>query len=120
MTGMREGELLGLRWQDLDWDAGRLQVRHTLQWPRRLPWRLDAPKSEHGRRSIKLAPTALTALRAHRARQNEARLAVGAVWDDLDFVFCTALGRPLDSAWLRSQPFPRLLARAGLPRIRFH
>jgi integrase len=96
MTGMRQGELLGLRWSDVDWDAGRVQVRHTLQWLKGGEWRLDEPKTGHSRRSIRLPATALHQLKAHRARQNAERLALGALWADHDFIFPNTLGRPFE------------------------
>jgi integrase len=60
------------------------------------------------------------ALRAHRARQLEERLAAGPLWTDHGLVFTNRVGRPLDPCALAHRDFPRLLQRAGLPRIRFH
>jgi integrase len=120
MVGMRLGELLGLQWADIDWTAGRLQVRHTLHWYQGREWRLDEPKTSHGRRTIRLPATALQALQTHQARQAEQRRAAGPAWEDHDLVFCTTRGRPTDAANLRHHSFARLLARADLPRIRFH
>ena len=79
----------------MNWTTSRVQVRHTLQWLTGGPWSLTEPKSSHSRVSIKLPPTAVQALRAHRTRQNEQRLAMGAAWDDHDLVFCNAVGRPI-------------------------
>jgi integrase len=118
MTGMRQGELLGLRWPDLDWDSGRLEVRHTLQWDGRA-WYLAEPKTGRSRRSIKLPPTVLQALRGHRARQHTQRLGLGPAWQDHGFVFCQADGTPLPARNL-GRLFAKLLQRAGLPRVRFH
>jgi integrase len=73
-TGMRQGELLGLRWQDVDLDAGIVAVRHTLQ---RQTGELVPPKTERGRRTLQLAGFAVAALREQRRRQLEERLAVG-------------------------------------------
>jgi integrase len=120
MLGMRQGELLGLQWADVDWEAGRVQVRHTLQWRKGGEWSLDEPKTGHSRRTIRLPATALQALRAHRARQAEQRLAVGPAWDDHDLVFCNALGRPIEPTNLLHRSFKRLLDRSKLSRIRFH
>jgi integrase len=125
MTGMRQGELLGLRWDDIDWEQGRAQVRHTLQWLAGASWSLDEPKTGHSRRSIRLPATATQTLKAHRRHQNEQRLAVGAAWDDHDLIFCNGLGRPLEKSNLWQRSFTPLLQRAGLwrpgePRIRFH
>jgi integrase len=120
MTGMRQGELLGLHWADLDWDAGRLQVRHTLQWHKGGEWTLDEPKTGHSRRSIRLPVSALQALKAHRARQAEQRLPMGAAWEDNGLVFCNGLGRPLEPTNLLHRSYKRLLERAGLAHVRFH
>jgi integrase len=117
-TGMRLGELLALRWADLDLDTARLQVRHTLQ---RTPgaWSLAEPKTERSRRSIKLSAAAVAALREHRKRQVEVRLAAAA-WHDHNFVFCQDKGEPLDGRNLYRTSLYPLLRRAGLGRMRFH
>jgi integrase len=120
MVGMRQGELLGLRWTDVDWDQGRLHVRHTLQWAKGGQWSLAEPKTGHSRRTIRLPASAVQALRSHKARQAEQRLALGLAWQDHDLVFTNALGRPIDPCGLLHRGYPRLLQRAGLPRIRFH
>lgn len=93
-TGMRRGELLGLKWADVDLTLGSLQVRRTVQ---RLKGRgivESEPKSAQGRRRLSLSPLAVIALRQHRARQVEARLAAGSAWDDHDLVFANTFGRP--------------------------
>jgi integrase len=120
MTGMRQGELLGLQWADVDFDSGRLTVRHTLQWVEGGRWSLDEPKTGHSRRSIRLPATALHALKVHRAQQVEQRLVLGPAWAEHDLVFCNTVGRPLQKSNLLPRSFRRLLRRAGLPRIRFH
>jgi integrase len=119
-TGMRQGELLALRWQDVDWSAGRVQVLHTLQrLPRR--WSIEAPKTNASRRSIVLAPSTLALLRAHRTRQLEQRLAVGSEWRDHGFVFTRPDGEPLDGRALgRDTGFRGIVERAGLPPMRWH
>ena len=120
MTGMRQGELLGLRWADMDWTTGRVTVRHSLQWLKGGEWRLDEPKTGHSRRSIRLPATALQQLRAHRVRQAELRLADGPAWEDHNLVFTNTLGRPLLPQNLLPRSFKPLLGRAQLPPIRFH
>jgi integrase len=120
MVGMRQGELLGLQWADLDVPSSRIQVRHSLQWHQGGIWSLDEPKTGHSRRGIKLPPTALLALKFHRARQAEQRLAAGPAWDDHDLVFCNSLGRPIERANVVARSFRPALHRAELPIIRFH
>jgi integrase len=118
-TGMRRGELLALKWQDIDLEAGRLQVRRTLT---RLPGKrlIEAePKTEHSRRTIVLAPLAIEALKQHRLRQHEARLQAGPTWNNLDYVFCSKEGTPLSPSPIIRR-FKQLLREASLPEIRFH
>ncbi len=116
--GLRQGEALGLRWQDVDLDAGTLRVAVALQWLDGAH-QLVEPKSARSRRTLPLPPTVVAALRAHRARQLEERLKVGSYWQDRGLVFTTTLGTPLDARNL-TRWYKGLLARAGLPSLRFH
>lgn len=95
-SGLRLGEALALRWEDVDMDARQLRVRHTLERLPRTPWRLAEPKSASGRRAVPLIGPALVALRAQRARQAEQRLGLGPDWHDFGFVFTSTVGTPLD------------------------
>lgn len=115
-TGMRQGELLALRWSDLDLDAGMLAVRHTL---RRKTHELAEPKTPSARRVLRLATIATNTLREHRRRQLEERLAAGRHWQDHDLVFATGAGTPLDSRNV-TRALQDALARSGYPRQRFH
>lgn len=119
-SGMRSGELLGLTWADLHLERSEVLVRLALQRIDGAP-QLVAPKSTAGRRTIALPTVAVEALRAHRVRQLEERIAAGPEWQPVidDLVFCTALGRPLDQANLL-RTLHGILERAGLPRRRFH
>lgn len=114
-TGMRQGELLALRWSDVDLDTGKVTVRHTL---RRGVRTLAEPKTETSKRTLHIGSVAVT-LRAHRTRQLEERIAAGRRWQDGDFVFATKLGEPLDTSTV-TRSFQAALRRAGLPRQRFH
>jgi integrase len=118
-SGMRQGELLGLRWRDVDIDHGHLSIIQTLEKPGLKPI-FGEPKTRASRRRVWLADRAIAALRHHRARQTEQRLQMGSRWQDLDLVFTNQRGGPLDTHNLTQRGFPRLLERAGLPRIRFH
>ena len=118
-TGLREGELLALRWSNIEWDNGSLQVRGTMQ-PTKEGLRIAEPKTKSSRRSVQLAPLALEALKRHRAAQNIERLKVGEGWNDLDLVFPNGLGNPMAAGDLLKRSFHPLLRRAGLPHMRFH
>lgn len=118
-TGMRQGELLGLRWTDVGFDSADLMVRATLQRTSE-GYVLGEPKTSHSRRRITLGTTAVAALRRHRISQAEDRLAIGSGWRDGDFVFTNEAGGPLDATNVLRRSFHPLLTRAGLPRIRFH
>ncbi len=117
-AGLREGELLGLKWEDVDLDSGMLQVRRSLSEARsgRI---FEAPKSGKGR-SIRLTRKALSALRDHRKRQLEERMKSAGFWQESGLVFPSRVGTPLGGRNL-NRSFNRDLERAGLPRnFRFH
>ena len=118
-TGMRLGELLGLRWQDVDLATGMLQVHHTLLRLRD-GLQLREPKTARSRRRIALAPSAVDALRHHRSRQAAIRLQLGPEWEDHDLVFANEIGKPVEAGNLLRRSFWPLLDKAGLPHIRFH
>ena len=120
-TGCRQGELFGLTWGDVDLEAGRLHVRHSLSWSRtgQRAWELSEPKTARSRRALDLPAVAQTALQEHRVRQWEEQLKAGPLWEDHGFVFCTPIGRPLDGPNV-THALHRLLASAGLRRQRFH
>jgi integrase len=119
-TGLRQGELFGLRWEDVDLEAGRLSVRQTLTTPKG-GRRLGPPKRSKSRRSVKLTAGAVKALRDHRERQLEEREKLAELWQDHDFVFTTQVGTPLNRHNFFRRCYKPLLEEAGLPRsIRFH
>lgn len=117
-TGMRQGELLALRWTDLDLDRGAAAVRSTLHRVRD-GFTFAPPKTAKSRRQVTLTKTAIAALRRHRARQIEERLRAGAAWQDSGLVFTDEIGGPLTGSGV-THAFQRILHAAGLPRIRFH
>jgi integrase len=114
--GLRQGELLGLRWADVDLEGGMMAVRHTLQISTRT---LADPKTERARRLLRLPAEVLDALRERRRAQLAERLAAGSHWVDLDYVFATRQGRPLMARNVL-RAFHGHLQRAGLPRQPFH
>lgn len=118
-TGMRRGEVLGLRWQEVDLDAARVQV--VQQRVRGADgYAYGPPKTARGRRSIALDPITVGALRAHRQAQGVIRPNFGAGYDvDADLVFARADGSPIDPDTI-SGLFERIVQRNALPRIRLH
>ncbi len=118
-TGMRQGELLALRWKDIDLDARTVRVRTTLN-ATKSGIEFAEPKSARSRRQISLTITAVAALRRHRGAQLEERLRVGTSWPEYDLVFASEVGGPLDGSNILRRSFYPLLRSAGLPRVRFH
>ncbi len=118
-TGMRQGELFGLRWADVDLDAATLSVRQAVQWLKGGPV-CTQPKTARSRRSISLTRRAIAALRQHRVRQAEERLKIGQAWRDGGLVFTNIVGGPLEPHNVVRRSFQPVLARSGLPRVRFH
>lgn len=119
-TGLRQGELLGLRWQDVDLAARCLRVELTLQHHGG-DFSLEPTKTPKSRRTIALPSPAADLLAQQRQRQLEQRLLMGPEWDTRfdGLVFTTPFGRPLDGRYLTVR-FQRLVDRAGLGPIRFH
>ena len=118
-TGMRRGEVLGVRWNDLDLDAGRLSVTQTLI---AVQYQLmfSTPKTAKGRRSVALDSVTVAELRRHKARQNEERLTLGGGWPDHDLVFTQEDGSPVHPETFSRDRFQRYVKAAELPRIKFH
>jgi integrase len=121
---MRRGELLALKWQDIDLEKRMLQIRRILtRIPSKLPgkgFEETEPKTDKGRRSIVLPPFAVEALKRHRLRQLEEKLKAGPAWNDHDYVFCTSIGTHLHPTRDVLDVLKSLLKKAGLPNIRFH
>jgi integrase len=118
-TGLRQGELLGLKWGDVDLEAGTLQVRRALTTAKDGPV-LRAPKTKSSRRTVKLSPTALEALRSHLERQLREIDQAGDLWSENGLIFASASGEPLKRHYITTQRFKPLLKRVGLPQVRFH
>jgi integrase len=117
-TGMRRGEVLGLRWSDVDLDRRRLAVQQAVIL---VAYELiiSDVKTDRGRRTIDLDDRTVAVLRAWRKRQVEERLLVGDAYQHNDLVFARPDGAPTNPD-LFSQSFDRAVARSGLPRIRPH
>jgi integrase len=109
-TGLRRGELLGLKWTDVDLDAGTLTVRHSLD----VDGTFKAPKNRGARRTLKVTHRALDALKAHKVRQNAERLQAGPRWRDNNLIFPNTVGKPMNAGNLYRREFQPLLERADL------
>lgn len=121
-TGLRRGELLGLRWRDVDLDHGRLSVRQTVGMVMREGKRVveyGTPKTDQSRRGIALDDWTVAALREHRERQNTEREKAGDAWHDEDLVFPGRDGRPFNPEHFWRE-FVTRCARYGVPRIALH
>jgi integrase len=119
MTGMREGELLGLKWSDLDWAKGVLNVQRQLQHMKGQGYVLIPPKTKAGRREIKLGQETLERLTVHREHQDLQRAVSGDRWEENDLIFPNTIGKPTACEHMYME-FKRMLKRNGLPDIRFH
>ncbi len=118
-VGLRQGEALGLRWQDIDLEARTLTVCVALERAEG-HFRLTEPKTDRSRRTIALPDVAIRALKAHRARQSQERLLAGPEWQDSwDLVFTSPSGAPLHGTNV-TRGFRQVLERASLPSQRFH
>jgi integrase len=109
-TGMRPGELLGLKWEDVNFDEGGLQLNRALAGKN-----LTAPKTKRSRRRIDLSTASIAALKAHRKRQLEERMQKAGLWRDHGLVFPSTVGTPLFHRNV-VRAFKDLLKRAGLPQ----
>lgn len=117
-TGIRQGELLGLCWSDVDLDGATLTVRHALQRVDGM-WNLAEPKTKRSRRTLALPAFVVAALRQRRAIQGRERLLAGDRWHASDLVFTTSIGTPMDGCNVTHR-FQHRLAEAGLHRMRWH
>lgn len=107
-TGMRRGEILSLRWSDIDLPAARLTIAGTLRRVDRSTWDFEEPKTDRARRTLSLSKLATEALATHRAKASSAVL-----------VFTRANGKPMEPSWV-SRSFTDALVAAKLPKVPFH
>ena len=119
LTGMRKGELAGLKWANVDLGRGRLQVVNTLQ---RISGRglvLGVPKTERSRRSIALSDAAVGLLHEVRGKQTIQKAEIADAWTQSGFVLTHPDGMPLDSEVV-SKAFTKLVKEAGFPDLTMH
>lgn len=118
-TGMRMGELLGLKWIDLDWAKAYLHVRRQLKVTRGGGFHFAEPKSKAGLRSLVLGQDTLAQLKIHQDQCHTERMKLGDAWQEQDLIFPSRVGTPTRPGKILSR-FKRLTKLAGLPEIRFH
>lgn len=118
LTGLRQGELLGLRWTDVDLDRATLRVSHTLQ---RIggTWQFVEPKTRRSARTLSLPASVVAALRTQKDRQGFEQRIAADLWLDWNLIFTTPKGTPLEPSNLNGR-LHKLLDGAGLPRQGMH
>lgn len=119
VSGMRPGEALALKWEDIDWANNRIHIKRALARTKQGK-RFEEPKTPQSRRTVVLPPEVMQHLREHRKRQLEEKLAAGEKYHDHGLVFATLTGEPLDERNLVNRYFKPLLKEAGLPDIRLY
>ncbi len=119
LTGMRQGELLGLRWADIDFTLGVASIRQTFLriGKRRI---FKEPKSGTSRRTVALPEVLVSEIRSLRDQQSKNRHLLGETYEDHDLVFCQPNGTPLHAHNIVRRDFRVIAERVGLPHIRFH
>jgi integrase len=118
MTGMRRGEALGLKWDDLDMETGTVTIRRSWIPVNGIP-QMSEPKTKRGRRTIALDPVTFEALKAHAARQADEQADWEEAWVNSNFVFTRENGEPLHP-WKVSKTFRDHFKAAALPAIPLH
>ena len=118
-SGMRQMELLGLKWTDLDWVNQTLKVERQLERSKNNGFQFSQPKTRFGRRTVALGTQSIVVLRSHAERQHVERKAAGDRWQDHGLIFTTRNSTPFHPRNLL-RDFKDLLHNAGLPKIRFH
>lgn len=118
-TGLRMGEVIGLKWEDLDMGTGSLRVQRQVQREKGKGLVFSQPKSAKSRRVIILGPSAIDKLKLHYQQQHWSKLIAGDRWEENDLIFPNTIGKPMEHSRLLKD-FKEILKKAELPIIRFH
>jgi len=118
-TGMRQGEIFGLMWTDIEWEKGYLRVQRQAQRFKGQGMLFVPPKTKAGRRTIPLGVDLLKMLREHREKQEVLKTKIGCNWHDKNLIFPSKTGNPLSESNLLKE-YKNLLEASGLPKMRFH
>ncbi|MBM3133063.1 MAG: site-specific integrase, partial [Chloroflexi bacterium] len=118
-TGVRRGELLALRWSDVDLQSKTLSVNQALSSITGKGVIAGDPKTRNSRRLVSLPPSAIGLIRSLKARQMEQYEAAGLAWDESRFVFCNSDGGPMSPDTI-THAFKRIASKLGLSKVRFH
>jgi len=118
-SGARKGELLALKWTDLDLNTMKLTISKNRIYINGANLVQSSTKGGEGRRTIQLDPETIEVLREHRTKQLESRLLMGNLWEDSGYIFVTEVGLPIDYG-TPTQLFTKIRKRLGLPDQRFH
>ena len=118
-TGLRQAELMGLKWEDVSWERRTIQIKRQVLYRRGEGFRFTKPKTVSGTRTIILGNNALEVLREHQESLTSLKEWAKDNWVDLDLVFPSAVGTPLTGSNIR-RDFRKLLESSGLPKVRFH
>ena len=119
-TGMRSGEILALRWQDIDFIENCISIDNTISFPGGGSHVLTSPKTKSSRRKITFQKTIAKEMNELRQYQDHRREMAGDKWHEYGFVFCNDFGRPLTQNGMPRKVLYPALKRAGVKRIRFH
>ncbi|WP_019123627.1 tyrosine-type recombinase/integrase [Brevibacillus massiliensis] len=116
MTGMRQGEILGLRWSDIDFEKRNLTIQQTVNRHREIK---AGAKTKKSVRSVAISPETVEVLKEHRKMIMEERVALGPAYQNNDLVVCTQFGGPVTQRAIQ-KVWNSFLKKTGAPKITFH
>lgn len=119
ITGLRQAELFGLKWADINWEKRSINIYRQIQRVPGEQWQFIEPKTRAGRRTIILGSDVIDLLREHKGNQEKYREIAGDRWKNNGLIFPNTYGNPMDPSNMRIE-FNRVLNDAGLQKIRFH